>query len=125
MVDWKGAGEAVKSIFFEDTFALLPQVIEIDDIGEEVANPGEVIGQYVCNAQYQPISKQQKEQGLVTPQVLRISCQKSIPLVRGNVYYIKLIEARIQHNTDEVWEVTDWTEAQLSIVIMCKRSEVV
>lgn len=125
MIDWTGAKNIVSETFFEDKISLHPLEEQEDEIGEVSETPGDSLGEFSCNVQYQPISKEQREQGIVTPQIGRVSTSKSLPIERGKRYYLKIVQARVEFNADEYWDVTDWTEGQISTVLMIKRREVV
>ena len=94
-----------------------------DEIGEVSEAPGDSLGSFAGNIQYQPISKEQREQGVVTPQNARVSTIKGIGLVRGERYFLKIVSARVEFDTNEYWEVVDWVEGQLSTVITLKRRQ--
>lgn len=125
MIDWSGARQAVQEVFFEDEFTLHQAEESRDEIGEVSEAPGDSLGNFAGNIQYQPISKEQREQGIVTPQIGRVSTSKSLPIERGKRYYLKIIQARVEFDADEYWDVTDWTEGQISTVLMIKRREIV
>lgn len=123
MIDWAGARSLVSETFFEDKISLHPLEGQEDEIGEVSETPGDSLGEFSCNVQYQPISKEQREQGIVTPQNARVSTVKGIGLVRGERYFLKIVSARVEFDANEYWEVVDWVEGQLSTVITLKRRQ--
>ena len=123
MIDWTGARNIVSETFFEDKISLHPLEEQEDEIGEVSEAPGDSLGEFSCNIQYQPISKEQREQGVVTPQNARVSTVKGIGLVRGERYFLKIVSARVKFDANEYWEVVDWVEGQLSTVITLKRRQ--
>lgn len=123
MIDWAGARSLVSETFFEDKISLHPLEGQEDEIGEVSETPGDSLGEFSCNVQYQPISKEQREQGVVTPQNARVSTVKGIGLVRGERYFLKIVSARVEFDANEYWEVVDWVEGQLSTVITLKRRQ--
>lgn len=125
MVNWKPARQAVAQVFWHDRFKVYASKPTTNDIGEETEETGASIGEFEGNVQYQPISKAAKESGIVTPQFMRISCPKSINLIRGQLYAVEVTKARVQIKQNEIWEVMDWVESQISTVINCKRRETV
>ena len=123
MIDWSGARQAVQEVFFEDEFTLHQAEEAEDEIGEVSEAPGDSLGNFAGNIQYQPISKEQQEQGVVTPQNARVSTVKGIGLVRGERYFLKIVSARVEFDANEYWEVVDWVEGQLSTVVTLNRRQ--
>ena len=103
MIDWAGARSLVSETFFEDKISLHPLEGKEDEIGEVSETPGDSLGEFSCNVQYQPISKEQREQGIVTPQNARVSTVKGIGLVRGERYFLKIVSARVEFDANEYW----------------------
>jgi phosphohistidine swiveling domain-containing protein len=125
MIDWTNARQIVAGTFFGDKFALLEVTPIADDLNEETELLSSLVGEYDCNIEYAPISKVAREAGIVSPQQMRVSCEKGVPIIRGRKYAVQIISARLQIQVNEVWDVLDWVEGQISTVINCRRREIV
>ena len=112
---WEAGKAAVENILFKDTVELLEVQYTTNEIGETI--PQQVtLGQYPCNIQNAESQLESAVSGQSNPQTIRVSVPKEIPLDYDKVYSLRIISARIKH-TDELWQVSGWTEALLSTVI--------
>ena len=84
-----------------------------------------MVGNYPCNVQNSESGNNQTVSGESTPQTIRISADKGIPLAYNKTYKLKIKKAKISFDPDEVWRVVGWTEAQISTVISASREVVV
>jgi hypothetical protein len=116
---WEAGKAAVENILFKDTVELLEVQYTTNEIGETI--PQQVtLGQYPCNIQNAESQLESAVSGQSNPQTIRVSVPKEIPLDYDKVYSLRIISARIKH-TDELWQVSGWTEALLSTVITARR----
>jgi hypothetical protein len=125
MIDWTRARQNVADTFFYDKFALIEITPIADDLNEETELLSSMVGEFDCNIEYNQISKAAREAGIVTPQQMRVSCSKATPIIRGRKYAVQIISARLQTQANEVWDVLDWIEGQISTAINCRRREIV
>lgn len=117
---WEEASQIVKSVFFNDEIKLYELGFEENDIGEDIELLT-LVGAYPCNIENGQSGNSQTISGESTPQSLRISTVKEIPLQYGKTYKVKISSARIAFDTNEEWKVDGWTEAQISTVISASR----
>lgn len=123
MIDWSNARNLVASTFFHDTVSLCPLVPVEDDVGEVCHEPGQPLGDFLSNLEYQPVSSSYKEAGMTFPQYARVSLSKDIQLDRNTKYLLRIVQARVTFDPEEIWEVVDWVEGQISTVLTIKRRE--
>lgn len=117
---WQEAREKVAEIFFKDTVQVYKNTPAADAIGEELDNLT-LLGEYACNIENGQSGVSRDVSGTTTPQTLRISLTKAIPLSYGHTYKLKIKDARIAYDATEYWKVDGWTEGQISTVISASR----
>lgn len=117
---WQEAREKVAEIFFKDTVQVYENTPTQDEIGEEIDNLT-LLGEYACNIENGQSAVSRDISGTTTPQALRISLTKAIPLSYGHTYKLKIKSARITNDAAEYWKVDGWTEGQISTVISASR----
>lgn len=120
---WEQAKSIVESVFFKDTVQLYELTFTQNDLGEDIEVPV-FVGAYNCNIENQQSQNKRDISGESTPQMIRVSTVKSIPLSYGKTYQLQITSARIAF-TNEKWKVEGWTEAQLSTVITASREVVI
>lgn len=116
---WEQARRAVAETFFKDSVELYEDRLSLNEIGEEIAEPV-LVGTHSCNIENSASSNKEGESGVSTPQTLRISLSKTVPLDYDKTYRIKIKTARIKFK-DEWWKVLGWVEGQISTVISASR----
>lgn len=120
MIDWTSAKNVVEATFFNDEIQLYENAIVEDELGEE-HEVETLVGAYKCNVENSQNTVSNNISGQSSPQSLRISTVKSIPLVYSKTYKVKVIRARVVQSPDEYWRVDGWVEGQLSTVITASR----
>lgn len=116
---WQEAIVVVNETFFKDTIELYEEVMQENSIGESIISH-QLVGTYSCNVQSLSNNKKKDVSGESMPEGIRVSVTKEIPLSVAKTYKLKIIQARITF-TNELWEITGWTEAQISTVIQATR----
>ena len=117
---WEQASQIVQSIFYKDEVQLYECIFTENDIGESIEQL-DLVGSYSCNIENGQSGNAQTVSGESTPQAIRVSTVKAIPLSYDKTYRLKVSKARIAFDPDEVWKVDGWTEAQISTVISASR----
>lgn len=117
---WEQASQIVQSIFYKDEVQLYECTFTENDIGESIEQL-DLVGSYPCNIENGQSGNAQTVSGESTPQAIRVSTVKTIPLSYDKTYRLKVSKARIAFDPDEVWKVDGWTEAQISTVISASR----
>lgn len=116
---WEQAAQTVSSIFFHDKIEIFEDELTSNEIGEELTTPRS-IGTFLCNIENNSSSTRQSQSGVSTPQTLRISLAKDVPISYNKTYTLKILKARISFS-NEVWKVDGWVEGQISTVITVSR----
>lgn len=117
---WEEASKTIKSVFYKDEITLYELEFSENEIGEDIEQL-KLIGSYQCNIENGQSENSQKESGETSPQILRISTEKNIPLNYEKTYKIKISKARINFDSNEEFKVNGWTEALISTVISVSR----
>lgn len=116
---WEDAREQVAAVFFKDLVEIYENELDENEIGEEITRPV-LIGTFPCNIENASSMKKEEVSGVSTPQSLRISLAKTVPLDYDKTYRLKIKQARISFK-DEWLKVDGWTEGQISTVIAASR----
>jgi hypothetical protein len=120
MINWDKARNLVSTNFFGDKISIYEMGTTENKIGEETESETLLVDDEPCNVQNNQSQNQLRDGGASTPQGIRISLRKDIPLVYDKRYRVVIKEARLGH-TGEHWSVAGWTEGQISTVIICDR----
>lgn len=121
---WDEASQVVKSIFYTDEVEIYELGFTENSIGEDIEQLI-LVGNYPCNVQNGESGNNHTTSGESTPQTIRISASKGIPLAYDKTYKLRIKKAKISFDPNEVWKVVGWTEAQISTVISASREVVV
>ena len=117
---WKAPRATVEKMFFQDEIELYRNVQWTDEIGED-HDEQILVDTYKCNIQNGQSSVKSSESGKSIPHSLRISLDKDAKLFYSYTYKVKVKKARLWLDYSELWEVTGWTQGQLSTVMNVQR----
>lgn len=117
---WDDARSIVAETFFGDTILLYEDTPKEDDLGEEIAD-WKLVDEFACNIENSQSSFSQVVSGTSTPQQIRISLTKFLPVSYDKRYRLTIKSARIAFDANEYWKVDGWTEGQISTVITASR----
>lgn len=117
---WDEARSIVAETFFGDVIRLYEDTPKEDDIGEEIAD-WKLVDEFACNIENSQSSLSQTVSGTSTPQQIRISLTKFLPVSYDKRYRLQIKSARIAFDANEYWKVDGWTEGQISTVLTASR----
>lgn len=117
---WTAGRQAVASTFFHDEISLYAVAYTDSQLGEELEQEV-VVDDFPCNIENSSSIVSHNESGSGSPQSLRVSLPKDVPLSYNTIYKFKIKHARVAYDDNEWWRIDGWTEAQLSTVVTASR----